>query len=242
VMVTVAVRRAGARGLHRAGGVAIGAAAAFVVLPLLDFARGGGYSFWSGEDPLLWNDRSPLWLAALGLLMVPAIVDFWVPAAVQRLLVVVAIAGAVGAWVLYPARPGPIPYLLYLLVLGLCTRADGHRDRGTLLGLGVGLPTVLMVGLSGTISLDLSYLQVVGSAITLLVPASVVVLAAVGFSGQAWWGPVAFAVAALWLAAVGGVQILPLMVVAAGLSMVGLVVARFWPYSSRPIGPIGESG
>jgi len=38
------------------------------------------------------------------------------------------------------------------------------------------------------------------------------------------------------------VQILPLMVVAAGLSMVGLVVARFWPYSSRPIGPIGESG
>jgi hypothetical protein len=109
------------------------------------------------------------------------------------------------------------------------------------LGLGLGLVTVLGVEMSSTIAVDLTYLQVVGSAVTLLVPASVVVLAAVGFSGQAWWGPTAFAVAALWFAAVGGVQILPLMVVAAGLSMVGLAVARFWPVRSRPLGPMGES-
>jgi len=244
VVMTTARRRGGGRGLHRAGSIAIGAAGAYVALPALDYVRGAGSSYWSGEDALVWNDVSPLWLICLGLLLVPAIADFWASAVVQRLLVVVAIAGAVGAWLVYPARPGPLPYLIYLLLLGLCTRGGGHRDRGALLGLGLGLVTVLLVSVSGTLVVDLTYLQLVGGAFAVLVPASVVALAALGLVGRPWWGPTAFAVAALWLAGVGSggdLILLPIAAVAAGFSMIGLAVARLWPARTPPFGPMGES-
>ena len=231
-------RGVGGRGLHRAGGITIGYAGSFVALALHDLARGAQYSFWSGEDPVVWHDLTPFWLAALGLLLVPVIADFWVSAAVQRLLVGAAIAGAVGAWVLYPGRPGPLPIVLYVLLLGLCTRGGGHRDRGALLGLGLGVTAMVLVIVSSTIAIDLTSLQWVSSAIAVLVPTSVVVLAAVGFAGRSWWGPSTFAVAALWLAVMGSAQLFPFMVGAAALSLAGLVVARVWSARTRPLGPV----
>jgi hypothetical protein len=102
----------------------------------------------------------------------------------------------------------------------------------------LGLVTVLLVSASGTIIVELGYLQLVGSTLLALVPASVVALAAVGFAGRVWVGPAAFAGAALWVAAVGTLPFLPLMAVAAGVGMVvaGVSSARF-----RPVDPTGES-
>ena len=235
VAVVIARRVGGPLALHRAGGVVMGFAVALVVTPLLDLARGGEYSLWSG-DPLRWDAVGPLWIGLLAVAVLPVVADFWAPVWVQRSLVVAAIVAAVSAAVLVPTHTGPIFYVVYFLVLGLCTRSAGVRDLGALTGLALGLTYVILVLPSVALVTDVALLWHVGSVAWLAAFFGIVAGPAVTFaaSGRVWLAAASFVVGALTLVAETAVDLLPFMLLGAVLGLSGLGLSRYVRRPSEP--------
>ena len=57
-----------------------------------------------------------------------------------------------------------------------------------------------------------------------------------------WWGPTAFAAGALWPTLSVGRDLVPPMIVMAGVALVGLALARSREARTRPVAPLGGSG
>jgi hypothetical protein len=220
-LAVIAARRGGAGipTLQRAGSLAVGFVGGTAALVLVVLFAGGARPGMPPAEVVAW-----------GLLIVPALTDRWVPAAVQR-SVLILMGGAFAA--IQFGGDGIVlgrAELLLLLLLGAATRGAGRPTIGGVVGLGIGVLVgavgLLFVGPIRTV-FDPASLGWTDSVVTVLV-AAVAVGAAVVFNAsevESWLGPTAFTVGALWIALPNG-TVAAALVIVAGIGMLALAIAR----------------